>query len=144
MVAIMTELMKPKSRDNVLEIGSGSGYQAAILSKLVDRVCTVEVEAELALLAKNNLQKTGCGNVQVFAADGSKGYQPNAPYDKVIVTCAAPEILQAWKDQTKEGGMIIAPVGGFYRQDLILLRKSKGGFKQENHGGVIFVPLRQV
>jgi protein-L-isoaspartate(D-aspartate) O-methyltransferase len=143
MVAIMTELLKPKSRDVVLEIGAGSGYQAAILSKLVDAVYTIELESELAVSAKQNLEKAGCGNVHVFIGDGSKGYPPKAPYDKIIVTCATPEIFRAWKDQVKVGGIILAPVGGFYHQDLILVKKTGDGFKEENHGGVMFVPLRQ-
>ncbi len=143
MVAIMTELLKPRSRDKVLEIGSGSGYQGAILSKLVNSVYTVEIETELAMSAKNNMERTGCKNVHVMVGDGSKGYEPGTPYDKIIVTCATPEIFQAWKEQVKEGGIILAPVGGFYHQDLILLHKTKDGFKQENHGGCIFVPLRQ-
>lgn len=143
MVAIMTELLKPRTRDNVLEIGAGSGYQAAILSRLVKYIYTVELEPELALFAKNNLEKIGCMKVKVLVGDGSRGYQPGAPYDKIIVTCATPEIFQAWKEQIKEGGIILAPVGGFYHQDLILLKKTKDGFKQENHGGCIFVPLRQ-
>lgn len=143
MVAMMTELLKPGQSDVVLEIGAGSGYQAAILSRLVSRVFTVEVEPDLAMFAKRNLEKVGCGNVEVLLGDGSKGHPPAAPYDKIIVTCAAPEILGAWKDQLKEGGILVAPVGGFYHQDLVLLRKSKGGFKRESHGGVIFVPLRQ-
>ena len=143
MVAIMTELLKPRSRDRVLEIGSGSGYQAAILAKLVDTVYTVEVEADLASMAMMNLDKAGIRNVHVFIGDGSRGYQTAAPYDKIIVTCATPEIFKAWIDQVVEGGIIIAPVGGFYHQDLILVRKTKEGVKQENHGGCIFVPLRQ-
>jgi len=143
MVAIMTELLKPKSRDIVLEIGAGSGYQAAILSKLVDTVYTIELESELAVSAKQNLEKAGCGNVHVMVGDGSKGYPPKAPYDKIIVTCATPEIFRAWKDQLKPGGIILAPVGGFYHQDLIMVKKTGDGFKEENHGGVMFVPLRQ-
>lgn len=143
MVAIMTELMMPRKSDSVLEIGGGSGYQAGILSRLVSNVYTVELEPDLVQKAQINLQKAGCTNVAVFAGDGSKGYPQYAPYDKVIVTCATPEIFQAWKDQVKEGGIIIAPVGGFYHQDLVLLRKTKDGFKEESHGGCVFVPLRQ-
>jgi protein-L-isoaspartate(D-aspartate) O-methyltransferase len=143
MVAIMTELLKTRQTDNVLEIGSGSGYQAAILSRLVNHVYTVEVEPDLAVSAKRNLEKAGCNNVDVIVGDGSKGHPPASPYDKIIVTCATPEIFQAWKDQLKDGGILIAPVGGFYHQDLILLRKSRGGFKRESHGGCVFVPLRQ-
>jgi protein-L-isoaspartate(D-aspartate) O-methyltransferase len=143
MVAMMTELLKPKHKDKVLEIGAGSGYQAAIMAKLVSQVYTIEVEPDLAVFAHNNLAKAGISNVKVMSADGSKGYLPAAPFDKIIVTCATPEIFQAWKEQVKIGGIIIAPVGGFYHQELVLLRKKKDGFEQENHGGVAFVPLRQ-
>lgn len=142
MVAIMTELLNPRKSDTVLEIGSGSGYQAAILSGLVKNVYTVELEPDLAQTATVNVQKVGCSNVSVFAGDGSHGYPQFAPYDKIIVTCATPDILQAWKDQVKEGGIIIAPVGGFYHQDLVLLKKTKDGFEEQKHGGCIFVPLR--
>jgi protein-L-isoaspartate(D-aspartate) O-methyltransferase len=143
MVAIMSELLKPGASDNVLEVGAGSGYQAAILSKLAGQVYSTEVEPDLVMLARSNLQKAGCFNVQVIATDGSKGYPQAAPFDRIIVSCATPDIFQAWKDQVKEGGIILAPVGGFYHQELNLLKKSKGGFRQEKHGGVMFVPLRQ-
>ena len=142
MVAIMTELLRPDMADNILEIGSGSGYQAAILSGLVNSVTSVELEPDLARNAVLNLRKAGCRNVYVYQGDGSKGYPRSAPYDKIIVTCAAPDILKSWKDQLKEGGWIIAPVGGFYHQDLKLLKKTEDGFREESHGGCIFVPLR--
>jgi len=142
MVAIMTELLKLRPRDNVLEIGAGSGYQAAILSRLVNRVYSIEVEGELAVFAKNNLERAGIRNVRVIMGDGGKGHLAGAPYDKIIVSCATPEIFQSWKDQLAVGGILIAPVGGFYRQELILLRKTKKGFKEEHHGECMFVPLR--
>ncbi len=143
MVAMMTELAKPRKTDKILEIGGGSGYHAAVMSRLVSKVYTVELEPDLAQNARINLQKAGCTNVDVFAGDGSRGYPQQAPYDKIIVTCATPEIFRSWKDQVKEGGIIIAPVGGFYRQDLMLLRKTRDGFSEEKHGGCVFVPLRQ-
>jgi protein-L-isoaspartate(D-aspartate) O-methyltransferase len=143
MVAMMTELIEPKPSDRVLEIGSGSGYQAAVLAKLVDHVYSIEVVPDLAAVASANLQKIGIGNVDLLIGDGSKGHPPAAPYDKVIVTCATPEIFQAWKDQLAEGGIILAPVGGFYHQELILVRKKGDSFKEENHGGCIFVPLKR-
>jgi len=143
MVAIMTELMHPRKSDKVLEIGAGSGYQAGILSKLAGNVYTIEFNPALAVLARSNLEKSGCTNVNVFIGDGSKGYPQYAPYDKIIITCATPEIFQAWKEQIKEGGIIIAPVGGFYHQDLKLVRKTREGFREECHGGCVFVPLRQ-
>jgi protein-L-isoaspartate(D-aspartate) O-methyltransferase len=143
MVAMMTELLKPGKSDTVLEIGAGSGYQAAVLSRLVSHVYTIELEPDLALKAKSNLDKSRYTNVSVFVGDGRKGYPPFAPYDKIIVTCATPEIFKAWKDQLKDGGMIIAPVGGFYHQDLKAIKKAGGVFKEESHGGCIFVPLRR-
>jgi protein-L-isoaspartate(D-aspartate) O-methyltransferase len=143
MVAIMTEVLNPRSHDKVLEIGAGSGYQAGILSRLVDHIYTIEFEPELAAMAKANLQKSGITNVTVMTGDGSRGYPSKAPFNKIIVTCATPEIFQTWKDQVFEGGMIIAPIGGYYHQDLVRLKKTKDGFKEESHGGCVFVPLRQ-
>ena len=143
MVAIMTELLKPRKTDKVLEIGAGSGYQVAVLSRLVKYVYTIELETELVLFARNNLERTGCTNVKVIVGDGSEGYAPAAPYDKIIVTCATPGLYKAWRDQLKENGIIIAPVGDVYRQDLVLLEKTKDGFRKESHGGCRFVPLRQ-
>jgi len=142
MVAIMTELLKPKRTDRVLEIGSGSGYQAAILSRLVASVTTVELEAGLAAMASENLGRAGIRNVRIFVGDGSLGHPQSAPYDKIAVTCATPEIFQAWKDQVSDDGIILAPVGGFYRQELTLVGKKGGEFFEEDHGPVIFVPLR--
>lgn len=143
MVAEMTELLKPRRRDAVLEIGAGSGYQACILSRLVSSVHTIEIEPELAEAARKNLAKAGCGNVTVIEGDGSYGYPPAAPYDKIIVTCATPEIFQTWKDQLRPGGILIAPVGGYYHQDLLVLKKKSDGFEESVHGGCIFVPLRK-
>ncbi len=143
MVAMMTELLRPRRSDTVLEIGSGSGYQAGILSKLVSSVYTIEVLPELALLARKNIESAGQTNVSVLLGDGSAGYPPSAPYDRIIVTCAAPEILPAWKDQLKPGGIIVAPVGGFYHQELTVLKKTEDGFSEERHGGCVFVPLKQ-
>jgi protein-L-isoaspartate(D-aspartate) O-methyltransferase len=143
MVAIMTELLEPKPTDKVLEVGSGSGYQAAVLGKLVNQVYSVETVPELAALAEANLRKSGITNVSLLIGDGSRGHPPASPYDKIIVTCATPEIFQAWKDQLADGGIIIAPVGGFYHQELILLRRRGNSFEEERHGGCVFVPLKQ-
>jgi protein-L-isoaspartate(D-aspartate) O-methyltransferase len=106
-------------------------------------VYTIELEPDLARSARINLEKAGCINVSVLMGDGSRGYPPAAPYDKIIVTCATPEIFLAWKDQVKVGGVILAPVGGFYHQDLKLVKRTQDGFREESHGGCIFVPLRQ-
>lgn len=142
MVAIMTELLEPRKTDRVLEIGAGSGYQAAILSRLVKKVVTIELEPELAKRAGESLKKAGYKNVELLVGDGSGGWPEEAPYDKVIVTCACPEIPPALLEQLREGGKLIAPVGGGWHQDLIEIVKKKGELVKKSHGGCVFVPLR--
>jgi protein-L-isoaspartate(D-aspartate) O-methyltransferase len=143
MVAMMTELTEPKAKDKVLEIGAGSGYQAAILSKLVKKVYTTEVDASLVSFARENLKKAGVKNVEVIAGDGSKGYPKAKPYDKIIVTCATPEIFDSWIKQLKTGGLLIAPVGSGFYQELFRIKKTRQGLEKANFGGVAFVPLRR-
>ncbi len=142
MVAEMTELLEPKNTDKVLEIGAGSGYQSAILSKLVSKVYTIEFDKNLAAFARHNLEKSGIKNVEVRAGDGSKGYEKEAPYDKIIVTCACPEIPEELVKQLKENGRIVIPVGGQWYQDLVLGIKKKRKLETSKHGGCVFVPLR--
>jgi protein-L-isoaspartate(D-aspartate) O-methyltransferase len=142
MVAIMTELLEPRKGDKVFELGAGSGYQAAILSKLVSKVYTVELVPELAEKASKALAKAGCKNVEVMVGDGSKGWEEHAPFDKAIATCACPEIPKAVIEQLKEGGIIAAPVGSEWVQELIVGRKKKGKLLKERHGSCVFVPLR--
>ncbi len=143
MVAIMTELIRPEAKDKVLEIGAGSAYQAAILSKLVKKIYTVEIDSDLVRFAKENLKNAGMTNVEVIHADGSKGYAKAKPYDKVIVTCATPEIFGEWIRQLKTGGILIAPVGGGFHQELVRIRKTARGLEKANFGAVAFVPLRR-
>ncbi len=142
MVAIMTELLEPKKTDRVLELGTGSGYQAAILSKLVKKIITIELEPELAEFARQNLKKAGIKNAEVICADGSMGWEKESPYDKIIITCACPEIPKKLTEQIKEGGTIAAPVGGSWRQELIVAKKIKGRLERKSWGGCVFVPLR--
>ncbi len=142
MVGIMTSLLEPEKTDRVLEIGAGSGYQAAILSRLVERVYTVELEKELADLARRNLKRAGIGNVRVVHGDGSLGLQEHAPYDKIMVTCATDRLYPAWKEQLREGGILLAPVGSGYHQELTLAVKRKGGFRTKHVLSCVFVPLR--
>lgn len=142
MVAIMTELLEPRKTDIVLEIGGGSGYQAAILSRLVKRVYTIEFQKELIGFAKRNLKKSGCNNVEVIHGDGSRGYKKAAPYDKIIISCAVPEIPEELVEQLKEGGILIAPAGNRFLQILVLGRKSKGKLETEEYFGCVFVPMR--
>jgi protein-L-isoaspartate(D-aspartate) O-methyltransferase len=144
MVAIMTELLEPERTDKVLEIGTGSGYQAAILSALVSRIYSLEFFPDLASSAKQNLSRAGIKNVQVVSADGSKGYPEHAPYDKIIVTCAIPmDTFDLLGKQLKEGGTIIAPVGEAYGVQMLTTgKKTRGSLKKEEHLHCVFVPLR--
>jgi len=140
-VAEMTELLELRGNEKVLEIGAGSGYQAAILSKLVKRVITVERVKELAEKTGDLLQKKGYGNVEVVFGDGTKGYAKEAPYDAIIVTAAAEKIPKKLIEQLAEGGRLVAPVGPRYHQELIRIIKRNGKLEEDYHGGVIFVPL---
>jgi protein-L-isoaspartate(D-aspartate) O-methyltransferase len=140
-VALMTELLHPKATDNILEIGTGSGYQAAILSCLVRRLTTIERIATVADLARRNLKSIGIDNVVVIEGDGTLGYPDNAPYNGIIITAATPEIPRPLIGQLADGGYLVAPVGGRDVQDMITLHKTGGSCVQESHGGVRFVPL---
>jgi protein-L-isoaspartate(D-aspartate) O-methyltransferase len=145
MVAIMTELLETKRTDRVLEIGTGSGYQAAILSPLVRKVYSLEFYPELASQAKKNLSRTGIKNVEVIPTDGSKGLPAHAPYDKIIVTCSIhQEIFESLGKQLKEGGIIVAPVGEAYGiQMLTTGRRTRGKLETKEYFGCVFVPLMQ-
>ena len=140
-VALMTELLRPEPSDNILEIGAGSGYQAAILSRLVQRLTTIERIPSVTILARNNLKSLGIRNVEVVEGDGTQGYPQNAPYDGIIVTAATPEIPQTLTDQLADGGRLVAPVGGRDIQELVTLEKHGDLLIPEPHGGVRFVPL---
>jgi protein-L-isoaspartate(D-aspartate) O-methyltransferase len=140
-VALMTELLEPSKEHKVLEIGTGSGYQAAVLAPLVKHVYTIEIVPELAETAKQALEKTGRKNVTVRAGDGYKGWPEEAPFDRIIVTAAPPEIPQTLIDQLKPGGKLVVPVGDRL-QDLVVLDKGKDGkVKRRNVIPVRFVPM---
>ena len=111
-VAVMTALLLPKATDNMLEIGAGSGYQAAVLSRLVKRLTTIERIETVADLARRNLKSIGIENVVVIEGDGTLGYPDNAPYDGIIITAATPEVPRPLLDQLADGGRLVAPVGG--------------------------------
>jgi len=143
MVAIMCEALVLKKGQKVLEIGSGSGYHAAVVSKIIGekgRVYSVERIKELADIARENIRKTGIKNVEVFVGDGSLGFKRFAPYDRIYVTCAAPDIPKPLIDQLKDPGLLLIPVGRYYC-DLMLLRKENGKISTKNLGGCAFVPL---
>jgi protein-L-isoaspartate(D-aspartate) O-methyltransferase len=137
----MTEQLEPNPTDRVLEIGTGSGYQAAVLAGLVADVYTIEIIEELAQRAAADLERLGYTNVHVRAGDGYQGWAKAAPFDAIIVTCAPEKVPQPLIGQLKEGGRIIIPVGLAGRQDLVLLRKRGGKLEQHAVLPVSFVPM---
>ncbi|MCZ7355404.1 MAG: protein-L-isoaspartate(D-aspartate) O-methyltransferase [Candidatus Methanoperedens sp.] len=141
MVAIMCDLLDIQDGMKVLEIGAGSGYHAAVMGILAGsgHVYAVEVIESLALFARDNLEKAGITNVTVLVEDGSLGLPRFAPYDRISVAAASPDILEPLTDQLKIGGKLIIPVGRFF-QELYLVTKIDG-LKKEAKGGVVFVPL---
>lgn len=140
-VAFMTEKLEPKPADKVLEVGTGSGYQAAVLSELVKEVYSIEIVEKLAERAKADLKRLGCENVHVRAGDGYKGWPEAAPFDAVIVTCAPDHVPKPLVEQLKEGGRMIIPVGTGYAQELYILEKEGGELKQQGVLPVRFVPM---
>lgn len=139
-VALMTELLKVKGGEKVLEIGTGSGYQAAVLSPLVKHVYTIELIQSLADGAKFILEKLGYDNVTVKCGDGYQGWIEHAPFDRIIITAAPDEIPKELVKQLKVGGIMVVPVGTEY-QELIVLTKTEKGIIQEKSVGVRFVPM---
>jgi protein-L-isoaspartate(D-aspartate) O-methyltransferase len=141
MVALMTQCLSLEGSECILEVGTGSGYQAAILSKLAKMVYTVERLKILADRAKKIFKELEIKNVKVVGGDGTNGLKEYSPYDGIIVTAGAPEIPQSLINQLKERGRIVIPVGNSFSQDLLLGKKEKGKLKIQNYGGCIFVPL---
>jgi len=141
-VAFMTAALDPKPGDRVLEVGTGSGYQAAVMSGLVAEVYTMEIVEPLAKRAEADLQRLGYGNVKVRAGNGYLGWPEAAPFDAIIVTCAPEKVPQALVDQLKVGGRMIIPVGSQWgAQELILLRKTPAGLERQAVLPVRFVPM---
>ena len=141
-VALMTDLLEPEPDDTILEIGTGSGYQAAVLSQLVKRVYSLEIVPELARQAADRLRHLGYEAVEVLASDGSSGLPEHAPYDGIIVTAAAPRIPQALIEQLSPFGRLVIPVGRPHLpQDLLLVEKSGKRVTSRNILSVAFVPF---
>ena len=140
-VAFMTEQLRPKRSDRVLEIGSGSGYQAAILGELVAEIYTIEIVEPLAKSAEATLQRLGYNNVHIKVGDGYKGWPEEAPFDAIIVTCAPEKVPQPLVDQLKDGGCMVIPVGERFAQQLYLLEKKNGQLKVSVTLPVRFVPM---
>jgi len=140
-VALMTEILELKPNMKVLEIGTGSGYQAAILAEIVDEVYTIEIVETLGQSATNLLTELGYKNIYTKVGDGYKGWAENAPFDAIIVTCAPTDIPKPLENQLKEGGKMIIPLGGSIVQELVLLEKKNGEIIKKVVTPVRFVPM---
>jgi len=141
MVALMTELLELKGDEKVLEIGTGSGYQAAILGELARAVFTIERKDELAKKADERLRGLGYGKVRVITGDGTLGLPEEAPFDRILITAGTPKIPEPLIEQLADGGIIVAPVGIRFAQQLLIVRKSKEGVSEQTHVPCVFVPL---
>ncbi len=143
MVAYMTEALELSRDDRVLEIGTGSGYAAAVLSRIVEEVHTVERIAGLAAIARERLDRLGYQNIQIHVGDGSLGWPEKAPYDAIVVTAGAPDIPQSLTEQLAVGGRLVIPVGhSLTFQTLVRVRRAgKNDYRRESLMAVMFVPL---
>ena len=141
MVALMTECLRLKGDEKVLEVGTGSGYQAAILAELSKEVYTIERFESLAERAKKVLSDLEYKNVKVIVGDGSRGLEEEAPFDRIVVTAGAPVLPKSLADQLAEGGKMVIPVGGSFSQALLLVEKEKDKVKTTSVCGCVFVPL---
>ena len=140
-VALMVQALELRGNEKVLEIGTGSGYEAAILAELTRQVVTVECIPELAESAGQLLERLGYSNVEVHLAGKALGWMENAPYDAIIVSAGAPSIHQILLGQLSWSGRLVIPVGSRWQQELMKITKLKEGDKVENLGGCYFVPL---
>ncbi len=140
-VAFMLELLEPKAGEKILDVGAGSGWQSGLLAQIVGengKITAIERITELKNVAGENLAKYGFKNINLILGDGSEGYAPEAPYDKIIAAAAAQEIPQAWQEQLKIGGRIVAPI----RESIVVLDKiDQNRFAQKEYFGFSFVPL---
>jgi protein-L-isoaspartate(D-aspartate) O-methyltransferase len=142
-VAFMCEAIEPEARHRVLEIGTGSGYGAAVLAELVAEVHTIERIPILATSARERLQRLGYRNVQVHVGDGSLGWTDGEPYDAIVVTAGGPNVPAALRDQLKRGGRLVIPVGATRETQRLVrvTRRNDDTYAEDDLGGVVFVPL---
>jgi protein-L-isoaspartate(D-aspartate) O-methyltransferase len=140
-VALMTELLKLEGQERVLEVGTGSGYQAAILSRLASQVYSVERHAALAQQAEKLLSQLGYANIVVRVGNGTLGWPEHSPYEAIIVTAAAPDVPRPLTDQLADGGRLVAPVGSQWSQVLVKVRRQGDLLIRERRTAVAFVPL---
>jgi protein-L-isoaspartate(D-aspartate) O-methyltransferase len=141
MVAEMTQALEPSAGDRILEIGTGSGYQAAILSRIAYRVYTIERIHPLYVKTRKLFDQLGYHNIVTRYSDGTTGWRDESPFDAIIVTAGAPEIPAALVNQLAVGGRMVIPVGNQHTQDLIKLVRDQNGVQQTNLGGCRFVKL---
>ncbi|MCP4666820.1 MAG: protein-L-isoaspartate(D-aspartate) O-methyltransferase [Deltaproteobacteria bacterium] len=140
-VALMTEALELTGKEDVFEIGTGSGYQTAILAELSKRVYTIERVRPLMVQARGALARLGYNNILFKAFDGTLGWKEYEPFDAIVVTAGAPKVPQPLKEQLSEGGRLVIPVGNRFSQELIKITRKKRSFVQENLGGCRFVDL---
>jgi protein-L-isoaspartate(D-aspartate) O-methyltransferase len=140
-VALMTQLLNIKPGMKILEVGTGSGYQAAILAELNTNVFSIEIIRSLGMRARQLLDSLEYDNINVTIGDGYKGWPENAPFDAIIVTCAPSDVPEPLIAQLKEGGIMVIPVGERFVQELVILRKKNGKTIIENVASVMFVPM---
>ncbi|MFP3945764.1 MAG: protein-L-isoaspartate O-methyltransferase [Archaeoglobaceae archaeon] len=144
MVAIMCNLLDLQKGDKVLEVGGGRGYHAAVVAEIVDKegkVIAMEIKSELARISQETLEDLGYYNVRVITGDGSKGYPPESPFDKIYVTASAPEIPEPLMEQLKPGGKMVIPIGEYMQYLYVVEKDDQGNINKRNWGGVRFVPL---
>ncbi len=141
MVALMTHALQLSGKERVLEIGTGSGYQTAILTRLAAYVYSVERHQQLAYQAAQHLTQLGLQNVSVYAGDGSLGWPAAAPYDRILVTAAAPSVSSQLVEQLVTWGILVIPVGSHERQELLVVHRAPWGPEIRSLGGCVFVPL---
>ncbi len=141
MVAVMTESAAPEAGDRVLEVGTGSGYQTAVLAEITREVYSIERIPELAERAKGLLDRLGYGNVSIRVGDGSEGWGEMAPFDAIIVTAGAPELPEPLVEQLALGGRLVIPIGSAHHQTLYTVRRERQRIRKEEGTGCVFVPL---
>ncbi|MEW6689213.1 MAG: protein-L-isoaspartate(D-aspartate) O-methyltransferase [Pseudomonadota bacterium] len=140
-VAISADLVAPEPHHVVLEVGTGSGYQAAVLAEIVGRVYSIEIVESLALNARKNLEQLQYKNIDIRVGDGYKGWPEKAPFDGIVVTAAAPSVPQALIDQLRPGGRMVIPVGTGYQELVLITKTPEGKLQQRSVLPVRFVPL---
>lgn len=141
-VALMTQLLRLTGDEKILEIGTGSGFQAAVLAQFSRRVYTIERNRELGDASRKRLRDMGYENIVFKIGDGSRGWTQHAPFDRIIVTAGAPVLPPSLLEQLAEGGIMVVPAGNKFHQDLEVYEKIPGGgLKKASAGGVVFVPL---